>query len=64
MQENTRHTDFLNNLTAINNDHVKGYEKAAEDAGDVDVNLKKLYSDLADKTRILKHNSFNIFLHR
>lgn len=54
MQENTKQTELLNNLIVINNDRIKGYEKAVEDAADIDVDLKKLFSDLADKSKKFK----------
>jgi uncharacterized protein (TIGR02284 family) len=41
----------LNDLIRINNDRIAGYEKAAEEAETEDVDLKALFSRLANESR-------------
>jgi len=40
-------TEVLNDLIKINNDRVKGYEKAAKETKDQDADLRQLFTDLA-----------------
>jgi len=39
-------TDILNDLIAINNDRILGYEKATEELKDEDADLKALFTDM------------------
>lgn len=50
MQTNEKLVEVLNDLIVINNDRIVGYEKAIEslDAGDVD--LKAIFSKMADQS--------------
>ncbi|MEO7444164.1 MAG: PA2169 family four-helix-bundle protein [Ferruginibacter sp.] len=47
-------TEVLNDLIEINNDRINGYEKAANEAKDVDVDLKATFSKMADESRKYK----------
>lgn len=40
-------TEVLNDLIKINNDRVKGYEKAAKETKDEDSDLRQLFTDMA-----------------
>jgi uncharacterized protein (TIGR02284 family) len=42
-------TEVLNDLLKINNDRIEGYEKASEEANDVD--LKTIFRTMADESR-------------
>ncbi|MBL7697974.1 MAG: PA2169 family four-helix-bundle protein [Chitinophagaceae bacterium] len=41
----------LNDLIRINNDRVAGYEKAADEARDIDVDLRAVFSRMAEESR-------------
>lgn len=41
----------LNDLIRINNDRVVGYEKAGEEARDIDVDLRAVFNRMADESR-------------
>ena len=40
-------TEVLNDLIKINNDRIKGYEKAAKETAKEDADLRQLFTDLA-----------------
>ena len=44
-------TEVLNDLIRINNDRVKGYEKAAAETKDVDADLRTLFNNMASESR-------------
>ena len=44
-------TSVLNDLIQINNDRVKGYEKAADESKLVDVDLQAIFHKMADDSR-------------
>lgn len=41
----------LNDLIMINNDRIEGYERAADEAKDVDISLKAVFNKMADESR-------------
>lgn len=43
--------EVLNDLIKINNDRIEGYERAAEEAKDVDITLKAVFNKMADESR-------------
>jgi len=47
----TELTEVLNDLIKINNDRVTGYEKAANESKDVDVDLQAIFHKMADESR-------------
>ena len=47
----TELTEVLNDLIKINNDRVTGYEKAADESKDVDVDLQAIFHKMADDSR-------------
>ena len=49
MEKNKNLIEVLNDLIQINNDRVKGYEKAAKDATSADVDLKAVFNRMADE---------------
>ena len=51
MATNERLADVLNDLIQINNDRVVGYEKAADEAKNVDVDLIATFNKMADDSR-------------
>ncbi|CAN5450788.1 PA2169 family four-helix-bundle protein [soil metagenome] len=51
MATNERLADVLNDLIQINNDRVIGYEKAADEAKNVDVDLIATFNKMADDSR-------------
>jgi uncharacterized protein (TIGR02284 family) len=46
--------EVLNDLIAINNDRIVGYEKAIEELKDEDADLKTLFSGMIDESRQAK----------
>lgn len=44
-------TMVLNDLIRINNDRIAGYEKAAEEARDIDVDLRAVFTRMAEESR-------------
>lgn len=54
MSTNEKLTDVLNDLIQINNDRITGYEKAAEESEKVDVDLRAIFSKMADESRKYK----------
>jgi uncharacterized protein (TIGR02284 family) len=51
MEINHNLIEVLNDLIQINNDRIEGYQKAVKDAGDKDVDLKAIFSRMADESR-------------
>jgi len=51
MKTNEKLADVLNDLVQINNDRVTGYEKAADEARNVDVDLIGTFNKMADDSR-------------
>lgn len=51
METNEKLTEVLNDLIKINNDRIQGYEKAAEEAKDVDVDLKAIFANLSNNSK-------------
>ncbi len=51
MTTNDKLTSVLNDLIEINNDRVNGYEKAAEETKEVDVDLQAIFHKMADDSR-------------
>lgn len=51
MKINQNLAEVLNDLIQINNDRIEGYQKAIKDAGDKDVDLKAIFSRMADESR-------------
>jgi len=47
----TELTEVLNDLIKINNDRITGYEKAAAESKDVDIDLKAIFNKMADESR-------------
>lgn len=43
--------EVLNDLVKINNDRVSGYEKAADESKDLDVDLRTIFRQMADDSR-------------
>ena len=54
MATNEKLTGVLNDLIEINNDRITGYEKAADEAQDIDIDLKAIFSKMADESRKYK----------
>ncbi len=48
---NSNLTGILNDLAEINNDRIKGYEKAAEEITQFDIDLKVIFTRMADESR-------------
>ncbi|MEO6729576.1 MAG: PA2169 family four-helix-bundle protein [Ferruginibacter sp.] len=48
---NEKLVEVLNDLIEINNDRVTGYEKAAEDTRDIDVDLQAIFHSMANDSR-------------
>ncbi|MEO6330804.1 MAG: PA2169 family four-helix-bundle protein [Ginsengibacter sp.] len=48
---NDKLVEVLNDLIQINNDRVNGYEKAAEETKDKDVDLQAIFTKMADDSR-------------
>ena len=51
MVTNDKLADVLNDLIQINNDRVAGYERAAEEARNIDVDLIGTFNKMADESR-------------
>ncbi len=54
MATNEKLVEVLNDLIEINNDRITGYEKAVEETKDIDVDLKAIFSKMADESRKYK----------
>ena len=46
--------EVLNDLVAINNDRIAGYEKAIDETKDTDKDLKSLFTSMIDESRKLR----------
>ncbi|MBC7888683.1 MAG: PA2169 family four-helix-bundle protein [Ferruginibacter sp.] len=51
MTTNENLIEVLNDLIEINNDRVTGYEKAADDTKDLDVDLQAIFHSMANDSR-------------
>lgn len=51
MHHNEKLAETLNDLVRINNDRITGYEKAAEQAESIDVDLKVIFNKMASESR-------------
>src|SRR5688500_13508686 len=51
MATNENLVEVLNDLIRINNDRVEGYERAAKEARDIDVDLKGIFLRMTDESR-------------
>ena len=51
MATNDNLVEVLNDLIRINNDRIEGYERAAREARDIDVDLKGIFNRMADESR-------------
>jgi uncharacterized protein (TIGR02284 family) len=47
----TELTEVLNDLIKINTDRVTGYEKAADESKDIDIDLQAIFHKMADESR-------------
>lgn len=54
MATNEKLVEVLNDLIQINNDRTVGYEKAAEETKDLDVDLQAIFNKMADESRKYK----------
>ncbi|MEP6712610.1 MAG: PA2169 family four-helix-bundle protein [Ferruginibacter sp.] len=54
METNEKLAEVLNDLIQINNDRITGYEKAAEETKDIDVDLQGIFHKMADESRKYK----------
>ena len=54
MSTNSELVEVLNDLIEINNDRIVGYEKAADETKDLDVDLKAIFMKMADESRKYK----------
>jgi uncharacterized protein (TIGR02284 family) len=51
MATNDNLIEVLNDLIRINNDRIVGYEKAADEARDIDVDLRAIFSRMSEESR-------------
>jgi uncharacterized protein (TIGR02284 family) len=51
---NEKLVEVLNDLIEINNDRIVGYEKAAEETKDTDIDLQAIFHKMADESRKYK----------
>ena len=54
MATNEKLAEVLNDLIEINNDRITGYEKAADETKDTDVDLQAIFHKMADESRKYK----------
>lgn len=54
MTTNQKLTSVLNDLIQINNDRITGYEKASKEIENIDIDLKAVFSKMADESRKYK----------
>lgn len=47
-----KNSEVLNDLIMINNDRIKSYEKAADDTGESDEDLRELFKTMAGESRV------------
>jgi uncharacterized protein (TIGR02284 family) len=50
---NEKTAEVLNDLIQINNDRIRGYEKAAEETNVKDADLRSLFSEMIDESRLI-----------
>lgn len=50
METNEKLAEVLNDLLEINNDRIKGYNKAAEETKDLDIDLKAVFKNMANES--------------
>lgn len=51
MERNSNLTEVLNDLIRINNDRTTGYAKAADNAREIDVDLRAIFDKMGDESR-------------
>ena len=51
METNEKLSEVLNGLIEINNDRVNGYEKAREEVKDLDLDLKAMFTSMANDSQ-------------
>jgi uncharacterized protein (TIGR02284 family) len=51
MEKNERAIEVLNDLIRINNDRIEGYEKAVNKTNETDVDLRTIFSRMAQESR-------------
>ena len=51
MERNSELIEVLNDLIQINNDRVRGYEKASNELSAADVDLKALFAQMSSESR-------------
>lgn len=51
MATNDNLIEVLNDLIRINNDRIVGYEKASDEARNIDIDLRAVFSRMADESR-------------
>ena len=59
MVSNEKLVEVLNDLVEINNDRIVGYEKAADEAKNTDVDLQAIFHKMADESRKYKSELVN-----
>jgi uncharacterized protein (TIGR02284 family) len=59
MVSNEKLVEVLNDLVEINNDRIVGYEKAADETKEVDVDLQAIFHKMADESRKYKSELVN-----
>ncbi|MEO6669050.1 MAG: PA2169 family four-helix-bundle protein [Ferruginibacter sp.] len=59
MTTNEKLAEVLNDLVQINNDRITGYEKAAKEAENIDIDLKAIFNKMADESRKYKSELSN-----
>ncbi len=59
MESNEKLVEVLNDLIEINNDRITGYEKAADETKEVDVDLQAIFHKMADESRKYKSELVN-----
>lgn len=51
MQTNEKLIEVLNDLLEINNDRIEGYEKAAANASDIDIDLRAIFANMGNNSK-------------
>jgi uncharacterized protein (TIGR02284 family) len=51
MAQNENLVEVLNDLIRINNDRTAGYQRASDEARDIDVDLQAMFNRMADESR-------------
>lgn len=59
MVSNEKLVEVLNDLVEINNDRIAGYEKAAEETQNIDVDLQAIFQKMANDSRKYKSELVN-----